>query len=1030
MNRCRIIVTVAALLMALGARPTGAATPDQPDAAGVAYFEQHVRPILVAHCYECHSASSKIVQGGLLLDSRPGWEKGGDSGAVLVRGKPEQSLLVRAVEYHENQDVQMPPKGKLAEREIAAIAEWVRLGAPDPRATAAKSPSKRVIDIEADRKHWAFQPLAPVKPPEPKDASWCRTPIDRFIVAAYEANGLRGNPAADRLTLVRRAYFDLLGLPPSPDAVEAFLADKDPQAYEKLIDRLLADEHHGERWGRHWLDLARWGESHGFEQDYDRPYAYSYRDFVIRALNSDMPYDQFVRWQIAGDELAGDDPQALAATGFLGAGVHATQITANQAEKERYDELDDVVRTIGTSMLGLTIGCARCHDHKYDPIPVGDYYRMVATFATTVRSNQDVEAINEEYEAGRRPFYFQAKATHEANAAWRSQQASQQLEQLARGQAPPFAEPRWLVVDPVVDDKSGRFKKEPDGSVLAKVSNTLGNDTRTLNATVDHDGLRAIRLEALFDPRLPRGGPGLGVDGDFQLNGLKLQVISADGKQRRDIKFQHAWATQEETQSRASDAIDDKPNTGWRVKNRPGVSQVAVFVADEPFGFGPGTKLQLTLTFNGTEPSIGRVRLSVSAQAEPLAAGEDEITLAQATVLHQFKANGFDSLTPTQRTTLADLYLDMSSEGQRRLADVRSLLASAPVVPSERMMICSEGVPAIRLHTQGPDYYEKMHLLKRGEPNQKVEESRSGYLQVLVRASDGAAHWQQAPPAGSKLSYRRRALAAWMTDTEYGAGQLLARVIVNRLWYYHMGRGLVSTPSDFGFNGERPSHPELLDYLANELIRNGWRLKPIHRLIMTSSVYMQNGATDAARLKADVDNRWCWYRPMQRLEAESIRDAMLVASGRWDATMFGPSERDPLQRRRSIYFFVKRSKLVPMMVLFDGPDTLQDLAVRGETTIAPQSLMLLNSPAVRGFAEGLADRVIKPAGEDQVAGIASAYQIALGRRPTADEQQTAKMFLAEQLADYREQKLDKAERAAWADFCQALFCLNEFVFVK
>src|SRR5262245_9738867 len=322
-----------------------------PDAAGVEYFERNVRPVLVEQCYQCHAADAKKVRGELLLDTRAGWQKGGDTGPALVPGDPEKSLLIKAVRYGDD-TLRMPPTGKLSDKQIAALTEWVKIGAPDPReATLGRDAQrqKRVIDIGAAKKGWAFQPLQPIVPPTIHDA-WERTPIDRFILARLQSKDLRPNPVADRRTLIRRVTFDLIGLPPTPEEVERFVNDADPDAYSKLVDRLLDSPHFGERWARHWLDLARFGESHGYEQDYDRPFAYHYRDFVIKAFNRDLPYNTFVRWQIAGDEIEPHDHLAMMATGFLAAGTHATQITANQAEKERYDELDDMARTIGTTM--------------------------------------------------------------------------------------------------------------------------------------------------------------------------------------------------------------------------------------------------------------------------------------------------------------------------------------------------------------------------------------------------------------------------------------------------------------------------------------------------------------------------------------------------------------------------------------------------------------------------------------------------------------------------------------------------------
>jgi hypothetical protein len=1030
-----LVLATCLAAVATSAPTVSRAAETSVDAANVAFFEQHVRPLLVTHCYQCHSAESDIVQGSLLLDSKPGWEKGGDSGPAIVPGEPEKSLLLRAVQYSDDEDVQMPPKGKLAANEIAVLSQWISLGAPDPRIAATIVPTARKIDIERGRKHWAFQPLKAVKPPQVENDKWARTDVDRFIAEKFAEHGVHGNAIADRRTLVRRAYFDLLGLPPTPKQMDATLKDKSPDtdgnlAYERLIDELLENPSFGERWARHWLDLARFAESHGYEQDDDRPYAYPYRDFVIRAFNQDLPYDTFVRWQIAGDEIAPGDPLALAATGFLGAGVHATQITANQAEKERYDELDDMVRTMGTTMLGLTVGCARCHDHKYDPISNADYYKLVSIFSTTVRTDQFVNQDPVGYQTAVDTFKRRHDPLVEAREKYAQRLVEKDFDAWLANAATSVKLPRWTIMRPEEVGGDAPAKALDDDSVLCSLSNNLRADTRTITATIDAEDLRVIRLEVLPDSSLPRRGPGLSESGSFQLNEVKVQATSADGKRSRTVKFTNAWTAAKDKS--IAGLLDDKPNTGWNV-DTAGRGDVAVLVADKPFGFGEGTKLTFRLVSASSEQGIGRFRWSVSANAEPSDTSGDSIHSEAFLALRRLQRDPGISLNDSERAALQRWFVTLDEGWQKRDARVQASLRKEPIPELTRTTICTEGLPAQRLRTQGPDFYEKTFALKRGDPNQKVGEALPGYLQVLVNSPQGEEHWRRSPPEGSRTSYRRAALADWMTDTRYGAGDLLARVIVNRLWYYHMGRGLVATPSDFGLNGQPPSHPELLDWLAGELIRNGWRLKPIHKLIMTSAVYMQTCESDAERQRADVDNRWCWHRPMQRLEAESVRDAMLAVSGKLEPRMFGPGSLDVDQPRRSIYYFVKRSKLMPMITLFDGPDTLQDLAMRSETTIAPQSLLFLNSPMVRGCAEALANRVLrnsKDSSRDVGASIKRAYQLALSRNPTNSERRTSQEFVQAQLENYRNEDPDNADQLAWIDFCQALFCLNEFIYIK
>jgi mono/diheme cytochrome c family protein len=732
----RSFLLLSLLALPLGVR-AGETRPERAtaDRDGLQFFEQHIRPLFVTHCYSCHSREAKKIRGGLLLDSREGWSKGGDSGPALVPGEPERSLLLHAVHYTD--DLKMPPKGKLPDRDIELLTRWVRRGAPDPRAAPA-TPAPRALGVEEGRRHWAFQPLRVTPAPPVADGSWCRTPVDRFVLAKLEAKGLRPNPVADRRTLVRRLYFDLLGLPPAPEEIEAFVRDPDPHAYEKLVQRLLASPHYGERWARHWMDVARFGESHGYEQDYDRPYAYPYRDFLIQALNANMPYDQFVRWQVAGDELAPDRPVALAATGFLGGGPFPTQLTEAEFESARYDELDDMAGTTGQAFLGLSVGCARCHDHKYDPIPTRDYYRLASTFTTTIRSEIDL---------------------------------------------------------------------------------TL----------------------------------------------------------------------------------------------RPGEKPAKVQVTSEGF------------------------------------------------------------------------------EHTKHHADERGF----------------------------PHFYPQTYFLQRGDPNQKQGVATQGFLAVLERNGKDESFWRVPPPPGWKrTSFRRAALARWLTDADNGAGHLAARVVVNRLWQHHFGRGLVATPNDFGAQGEPPSHPELLDWLADDLIRHGWRLKRLHELLVTSAVYRQSGAFDEERARIDRDNRYQWRRTPRRLEAEAIRDAMLETAGLLDARMYGPGNLDPAMRRRSVYFFIKRSQLIPMMMLFDWPEHLTSIGARATTTVAPQALLFLNSPQCRQYGVGLANRVL---GLPAEAAVERAYQLAVGRSPEPIERQRALAFLNAGRTDERGRAL--------VDFCQALLATNEFIYV-
>ncbi len=723
-------------------------------AEGLAIFTRHVRPLLVRRCLKCHGGETEI-QSGLNLATREGLLKGGMNGKAVIPGKSRGSRLNRLIAHAE--EPYMPQDApKLSDAEIGQIASWIDHGAPYdegliPSAKPEQPWTERTVDPKV-RKFWSFQPLAVTRPPvDAARTAWPRNPIDAFINQSLDRQNLTPNGEAGPRALVRRVTFDLIGLPPTAAELDAFEADPSPAAYAALVDRLLASPHYGNRWARHWLDLARFAESHGFEHDYDRPTAYHFRDFVIRAFNDDLPYDTFVRWQLAGDEFAPHDSMALMATGFLAAGVHSTQITKNEVEKQRYDELDDMLATTGNAILGLSVGCARCHDHKFDPIPQADYYRLLSAFTTTVRTEVD------------------------------------------------------------------------------------------------------------------------------------LQPRQTD---RRPVKA----------------------------------------------------------------------------------------------------------------------------------------------------LIASEGLPPVRLHTQGDDFFKQTFFLSRGDVNQKQGAAPLGFLQVLMRSPDREKHWPAEPPKGSRTSYRRTALADWLTDTQSGAGQLVARVIVNRLWQHHFGHGIVATPNDFGTRGERPSHPELLDWLAAELIRHNWQLKPIQRLILTSAAYRESSEADRAKESVDPLNRFFWRHEKRRLEGEVVRDALLACGNRLDERMFGPGSLDEAQRRRSIYFTVKRSELVPMMQVFDAPEALTSMGDRPSTTIAPQALLLLNNVNVRACARAFAARLLPALDRSPAEAVRGGYRMALCRDPRSDELEDSITFIEQQRALHASdpkaaESQTHARDAALLDFCQVLMCLNEFVYV-
>jgi mono/diheme cytochrome c family protein len=1041
----RFLALCLVLWLAVGATaadsPSASQTgpPVPPDhakkmAQGLELFKTDVRGLLTQHCITCHGGDK--VKGDLDLTTREGLLRGGASGPAIVPGKAAESRLYKLITHAEKPH--MPQKAaKLSDPAIARIATWIDAGAPYDKPLREKGPvaKGRPNVTEEDRQFWSFQPLKQVTPPSVKNQSWCRTPIDPFVLARLEARGLTGNPPADRRHLIRRAFFDLIGLPPTPQEVEAFLNDPAPDAFEKLIDRLLANPHYGERWGRHWLDLARFAESHGYEQDYDRPSAYHFRDFVIKALNEDMPYDQFVKWQIAGDELEPDNPPALMATGYLAAGTHATQITANQVEKERYDELDDMAATIGTSMLGVTIGCARCHDHKFDPIPQKDYYRLVSTFTTTVRSELDLDLHPERYRRAKAEFDRRHAPLVAALERFENEQLPRRLDNwLKTTPRPP--QPRWLILEPVSFKSKGgaTLTRLEDASYLVSGTNPA-SDTYTVVAHTPLQGITAVRLEALAHPSMVKGGPGRASNGNFALSDFRLTVTPLGAKtgaktQPMPVKLVNPMATFEQKGLPVKAAIDDDKKSAWAVDPQFGKDHAAVFELEKPIGFEGGTILTFTLKFeNNTGHNIGRPRLAVSTLPNPACLTGDQGPHHLVLEIQRILQTPAERWTAEQKAALQKWYRTTDPDWQKLHQAVQDHLHKAPQPHLTKILVASEGVKPLRLHTQGADFFDKTYFLKRGDLNQKEGEAPQSFLQVLMRAPEGEKHWQVAPPPGWRTSYRRRSLANWITDTEAGAGPLLARVIVNRVWQHHLGRGIVATPSDFGAQGERPTHPALLDWLAGELIRQGWRLKPIHKLIMTSAVYRQSAGFDPGRASVDPNNTLYGQWSRRRLEGEVIRDAMLAVSGGLDQTMFGPGTLNESHRRRSIYFTIKRSQLIPMMILFDGPDTLQSMPSRPSTTTAPQAMALMNHPQVRAYARAFGQRLLPPDKGSLAEAVRTGYLLALGRLPGQDELAETLAFLQRQAASYRAGGKQEALELALADFCQALMSLNEFVYV-
>ncbi|MBM3995229.1 MAG: DUF1553 domain-containing protein [Planctomycetes bacterium] len=955
------------------------------DVKGIEFFEAKIRPVLSKYCYECHSSQAKKLKADLHLDTKAGMLKGGDSGPVLIPGKAKESLIIKALEH--DGPTKMPSQStKLPREVIADFAKWIDMGAPDPRDGKVVS-KKKTYDIDKERNYWAFRPIPVVASPAVKDRTgWTKTPIDHFVFAKLAEKGLSPNELISAERLLRRAYFDVTGLPPTPGEVAEFVkawkdaGNKRDDIWAQAVERLLQSERHGERWARHWLDTVRFAESGGYEFDGNRPNAYHYRDFVIKALNDDMPFDQFLRWQIAGDQIVPGDLNAIAATGFLVAGSYPGQTTSKTLALIRYDHLDDMVSTLGTSMLGLSLGCARCHEHKYDPIPQEDYYRLVAALGRTDSANLKVNTNPGGYKKAKDTFDAAHAPLLKARDEFEKNELPKRLTTFWAANKDK-ATPTWLKVAPWgVSTTKEIGVIEPDGSVFAANRGKVYSvEVRTMQKKI-----KGLRLEALIDKRLPNMGPGQGKDGRFVLSSINANILPLNA-----VKGKAKAAP-----------VAIKPSANPKViwSGDAGKNSAITFEFTGDVGYDVGSVLNINLNFETDALTVGKFRVALTmtpsapVDGPALDAAPFELTAALQATKGEWKVE--------RRAVVVPWLRQIDADAERIYGAIVRHLRDEP---SPKLI----DVFAAQSGRGGP-----VNFLVRGEPEKKRELVTPGFAQVLTNASVKEQKWLD-PKVDPRI-----ALAYWLTDTKDGAGNLVARVIVNRLWQHHFSKGIVATPNDFGAQGEPPTHPELLDYLAGELIRNGWRLRPIHKLIMTSAVYMQSNATNEANVKIDPANKLWWRHPTRRLEAEAIRDSLLAVGGNLDPKMYGVGTLDGNSPRRSVYLTVKRSQMIPFLAMFDMPEALQGIGERSVTTVPTQSLAFMNSPLVRGAAQKLAARV--KAKTDAVS-IEQAYLIALSRRPTDAERQRMETFIANYGAQARDQAL--------VDFCQVLLCLNEFIYV-
>lgn len=887
------------------------ATPEQE-----AFFEQKIRPLLVTRCFECHG--EKKQEGSLRLDSRASILKGNESGPAIVAGKPEESRLVEVIGYQDA--LRMPPKQKLADAEIALLTEWIKIGAPFPASAAAMGPALGESAtpagiVKARATHWSYQPIRRAEPPAVKNTTWGAGDIDRFVLAKLEEQGLNPSPPADRRTLLRRASFDLIGLPPTAEEVAAFENDKSDGAFASVVDRLLASPHFGERWGRHWLDVARYADTKGyvFTEERKYPFSYTYRDYVVRALNNDLPFDRFILEQLAADQLAtGDDKAPLAAMGFLTLG--------RRFGNNQFDIIDDRIDVVSRGLLGLTTACARCHDHKFDPIPTDDYYSLYGIFASSVEPADlpliGAPQMNDAYRE-----YEQEVAKREgAISAMQAEKLTALIEEL-RSRTSEFLA--------VAADKDGQAL--PDAVPLAIGSGEVRREVVTR--------WRNFLAETAKQPH-----PVFGA-------WHQLAALPAEGFAEKANQIIAGL----------SDATDAQPRTNALVKQ-------ALLAAP------PQSMRDLATIYGRLLTDAHQQWIKLQAEKPAAAAGAAAPTVLPDAAAEELRQVLYAEKNPTvvtadeSRRFFNRAVRDKLNELKKAVDTFKANSAAAP----PRAMVMNDAPQP-----------KPSHVLIRGNPGRPGKEVPRRFLQVLSPAE---------APAYQKGSGRLELAQAIASP----ANPLTARVIVNRVWMHHFGRGLVATPSDFGSRGAEPTHPELLDYLAATFMEEGWSLKKLHRRILLSNVWQQASDDRPEGIKADPENRLIWKMNRQRLEFEPMRDALLAVSGRLDRSLGGrPVDlfATPFTTRRAIYGFIDRQDLPGTFRVFDFASPDVSTPMRPQTTVPQQSLFGMNSPLVVEQTRALAARPEVAQAGDTTARIQALYRLIFARAADADEVTVGREFI-------------------------------------
>ena len=1002
--------------------------------AGDIDFTQDIQPLLAEKCFRCHGDAKAM--GGLRLHTRADLLRGGDKGPVVELGNSAASRLIHMVSGLD--EMKMPLQGDpLTDSQVGLLRSWIDRGIEWPTGDGVSAdPSSN-----SQSEHWSFQPIQRPGVPQVERSEWVRNPIDAFVLRRLEKEGIEPSAEADQATLTRRLSLDLLGLPPSPGSEAE--NEGGTYAYEGRVNRLLASPHFGERWGRKWLDLARYADSDGFEKDRIRLHAWRYRDWVINAYNRDLPYDQFLTEQLAGDLLPNASIEQRVATGFHRNTLTNTEGGVDQ-EEYRIEQVIDRTNTTGLVFMGLTVGCAQCHSHKYDPLSQREYYQLFSFFNSAVEEN--IPAALED----------EVTAYNRANAVWESkhqellsiavqyrEKLTQTLVQSGAGKLAEWEKRldykpvEWKLLDPASFSSAGgaNLTKGQDSSVLVSGNNPK-NDIYTIVANTELEGITAVRLDLLKHESLPDQGPGRAEDGNFVLSELKMQDtrISDPTASVRELPFTGALASHSQESFDVSKAIDGDPETGWGVGGPlgPNRDHQAVFILKQNAGRRRGATLTLTLEHRqGQGQNIGAFKISITTA--------DRKSLDQVLPLQVEQALSTPPGQRTEEQSSAILIYTVSQDPGLReiLALVEGHKRAEPKPPDTlgQVLAANPEPPKTHIHIRG-------NFLRKGE---EVVPNTPAVLPAL--SSSGA-------------EANRLDLARWMTHFSH---PLTARVEVNRIWEQLFGQGLVATSEDFGTRGDRPSHPELLDWLASEFMRRGWSRKEMIKLIVGSSTYRQASWVRPELADRDPKNVLLARQGRFRVESEITRDLYLSVGGLLNPRIGGPSVRPPLpsdianlgyansikwsesqgleKYRRGIYIFFQRTVPYPMLMTFDSPDSNTSCVRRTRSNTPLQALALLNEPTFVECARAFGKRVVETGPGDEMGRIRYAFQLALGRSPSDREAALLSQMLIKQkglfgqdtksakklVGSYQPSVVDAPAAAAWVVAARTLMNLDEFL---